>query len=150
MIVCINLKHHTPLAEDVIQALDSKFIHAETWEKIMDASAITFEDNALIYIKGEVKARFDIMENIEWPDVHPLLKNAIDSDLSDTQRISFNPHLLGVIAKIFKSKDAVKVQFRNEGKNIIVFPTDVSKQYALLMPLMEQAEMPFDFDFNII
>lgn len=150
LIVVVNLKRHSPLADEVVDALDGKFIHAETWEKIHDADIITCEQNILIYQKGDVKARFEISEDIEFPEVHKVLTEAIQSPLSNTQRISFNPELIGVIAKIFGSKRAIKVQFRNEGRSIILFPNDVSKQYAVLVPLMEQAEMPFDFDFNII
>lgn len=146
IMVLVNLKHHSDLAEEVINALDGKYVHMDTWKKIMDAELITLEDNEIVYLYGLTKAKFEIAEDINFPNVKDVLNPILNSDNKSTDRIAFRPKFTDVFNKIFNSGELHFI-FKEHSNAILVYPCVGAYQYGLIMPIAENE--PYEFEFDI-
>lgn len=146
ILVLVNLHHHSDLADEVIEALDGKYVHMETWRKIMDAELIMLENNEIIYMHGLTKAKFEIAEDINFPDVKAVLNPVLNSENKDVSRIAFRPKLSDICNKIFNSGE-LHFLFKTHSNAILAYPCVGSYQYAMIMPVVENE--PYEFEFDI-
>lgn len=145
LLACINLKHHSELSEDVIKELDGKYVHAETWASVMDADMIFIEGNEILYSKGLIKARFEISDDINFPDIEIFIKESMNPEIVQLSKVSFNPLYVELLRKVFKHTEMTMLF---KGGRLLCYPCVGSYQYAILMPIQSN-EVTDEFEFDI-
>lgn len=145
MVVLVNLQHHSDLTEDVINALDGKYVHRDTWKKVMDATDISIVNDEIVYTYGLTKAKFEIASDINFPDVMTVVKPALKANNANKHTVSFQPKFTEILNKIFNSGQ-LNFLFKDNGP-VLVYPCVGAYQYAMLMPIVTTE--PYEFDFNI-
>lgn len=143
--VAVNLVHHSELSDDVIKELNGKYVHKDTWKRVMDAEFIFIEGDEILYSKGMTKARFEISTDINFPDVVSVLKEAIAKNEVQMCKVSFNPLLVDTIRKVFAYTE---MNFILKGSHILCYPCIGSYQYGLIMPIIH-SELTEHFEFDI-
>lgn len=145
--VLVNLKHHSDLADDVVDALDGKYVHMDTWKKIADAELIMVENNEIVYTYGLTKAKFETSEDINFPDIKKVLKPILKSDKISTTNIAVRARYIEILNKIFGSGE-VHLLFKQHSNAVLVYPCIGSYQYGLIMPIVETEAYEFEFDIT--
>lgn len=145
LVCAVNLKFHSDLEVSVLEKLNGKYVHKNTWKKISDAIQLTVEDDEIVYLDGSIKAKFTYEDECKFPDVITILKDTIEQAEEQTSHFGFTPKVIDTIVKVFDNNEIYFVKKKN---NFMCYPSVGSYQYALVVPLSIQEE-GFKFDFNI-
>ena len=145
LVIAINLKYCSGMTEDVLEKLNGKFVHRNTWKKIIDAVELTIENDEIVYVDGSIKAKFLYETDVKFPDVISLLNETIQKPETETSHFGFSLKLINILVNVFNSNE---IYFLKKGQNFLAYPSVGSYQYAMICPIMI-VEGGFEFDFNI-
>jgi len=143
--VAVNLKFHSGLQPNVLEKLNGKYVHKNTWKKISDAVELTIENDEIVYVDGSIKAKFQYEDKVKYPDVMSLLQETIEQAPEETSLFGFTPKIMNIVVNVF---DNDQIYFIKKKNNFLAYPSVGSYQYALIVPL-QISDGGFEFDFNI-
>jgi hypothetical protein len=148
LIARLNLSAYSNLDDEVIKRLNGKMIHRDVWEQIADADMLSVEEDVIHYIKGGVKADFDIRCDFKFPDYNGIINAVANSIFDKKSFICFNPDHVQIAKKIFPSENLI-VRFYENNDMMLLFPSSDAKGFIGIMPLkITEEEAVVDFSLS--
>lgn len=148
MIAQLNLAFYSKLDEETIKKLNGKLIHRDVWESIMTADIITVEDDTIHYIKGGIKADYDISCDFKFPDYKAIIDTIAGSIFDKKSMIVFNPKYIEIAKKIFPSENLV-MRFYETHEMMLIFPSGEAKGFIGIIPIkISEEEAVVDFSLS--
>jgi len=145
VIAQMNLSAYSKLDEETIKHLNSKLIHRDVWEILIDADIITVNDDIIHMYKGGIKAEFNIATDFKFPDHESIIKAVASSIFDRKSFVCFNPKYIALAAKLFPAENLICRFYENQ-EMMVFFPSGDAKGFMGIMPLLiteEEATMDF-------
>lgn len=148
IIARMNLAKYSTLPDEAIHALNGKLIHRDVWESILDADLIEVEGDTIHYVKGGIKANFDIACDLKFPDHHSILEAVANSIFDKKSFVCFNPEYIKIAAKLFPSESLI-CRFYENNDMMLFFPSGEAKGFMGVMPMkISEEEATIDFSLS--
>lgn len=127
------------IREDVLNDLDGKMIHMDTWKSIKDAANLIMVDMIPHYVTeswGVVKLPTKLRAEITHLDWEKVWNTKQESKLIDT--IGLDTRFLNVLGQIinFNKPGGLMLKFIGEHKPIFAYPTLHYSAMGIIMPIM--------------
>ena len=137
ILVRIDLKNDTTcqLTQEDISNMEGKCIHMKTWAEIYKGDKLEFHDTHIEFeAKGIKKTYYYSTPQGQFFNIGSVVEGVISAGPEDKALVTYNPKLIGIIAKIFQH-DSLNFSFSKGGQGAIVFPYEGSGMFAVLMPM---------------
>lgn len=145
MVVKLELNKTSMLEQDQIDMLDGRYIHMEVWKEIHKCEMIELTDDAISCWKNGIKKTFEYGEpQGEFFNIETVIRDIKELGEIETRMIAYTPSLIAILAKIFDENSMI-FSFSGANKGTIVFPSEDSGMFALLMPQMINATNRYMF-----
>lgn len=148
IIAQLNLSQYSTLPDEAIKQLNGKLIHRDVWEIIQDAEQIEIQDDQLHYVKGGIKADFNIATDFQFPD-HKSIIDAVAKSIFDKKSfVCFNPKWISIASKLFPSESLI-CRFYENNEMMVFFPSGKAKGFLGIMPMhITEEEATIDFSLT--
>lgn len=145
IIAKLNLAAYSLLPEETIKKLSGKLIHRDVWETVMDADVIEVDGDILHYVKGAIRADYDISCVLKFPDHDSIVKAVANSIFDKKSFVCFNPKFIAIASKLFPSDNLI-CRFYDNHDMMVFFPSGDAKGFMGIMPMkITEEEAVIDF-----
>lgn len=144
----LKLSEYSNLDDQTIKELSGKLIHKDVWESIQDAEQITVEGDIIHYVKGGIKADFNIACDLKFPDYRSIIVAVAKSIFDKKSFVCFNPKWISIAAKLFPSESLI-CRFYENHEMMVFFPSGDAKGFMGIMPMqISEEEATIDFSLS--
>lgn len=144
-VVKLELNKTSLLEQEQIDMLNGRYIHMEVWKEIHKCEMIEFTEETISCWKNGIKKTFEYAEpQGEFFNIETVIREVKELGEVETRMISYTPAYITTLAKIFDEGSMI-FSFSGANKGTIVFPSEDSGMFALLMPKMIDATNRYMF-----